>query len=329
MFQRILVPLDGSTRAEQALPVAARLARASNGTLLLLRAFSVPVVVPSYPAMSTTMAQTTADITIEENAAREYLQGLIGKGSLEGIHTEVAVEVGQAAASILSTTETSHIDLVVICSHGYTGFKRWLLGSVAEKVAHHSPVPVLLLHEEAQPLTNLPANVSSLQSVSVLVPLDGSALAEAALAPAAQLAEALSLPDEGAIHLIRAVVLPGSGQASQGERDAIINQAQQYLDAVVARLRQEQIAGSTGQQLSISCSVTIDDDIASGIIRVAESGEKTAGTEMDGRSEIIAMTTHGLSGLQQWAIGSVTQRVLQATTLPLLIVRSSRETKQP
>lgn len=325
MFQRILVPLDGSTRAEQALPVAASIARSCDGTLVLLRVVSPVLEITPYPAMAPAPLQPALDTTVEEDAARAYLEGLTSEkeGSLQGVRTELKTEVGQPAANILSTAETDQIDLIVICSHGYTGFKRWLLGSVAEKVAHHSPVPLLLLRRDA----HLPDSLSTGQAangISVLAPLDGSSHAEAALPLAAQLAVCLSPADKGAMHLVRVVVLPGTDQIGQGTRDAITKHAQQYLDAVIDRLRQGQLAGSVAQQLSLSCSVTVDDDIASGIIRIAESGEKAEGRDADGRSEIIAMSTHGFSGNSRWAMGSVAQRVLQATMLPLLIVRPSQ-----
>ena len=69
-------------------------------------------------------------------------------------------------------------------------------------------------------------------------------------------------------------------------------------------------------------AVTIDDDIASGIIRVAEASEETHDVSVSGGSNLIAMATHGYSGLQRWTLGSITERVLHATRLPLLVVPS-------
>jgi len=76
-------------------------------------------------------------------------------------------------------------------------------------------------------------------------------------------------------------------------------------------------------KLPITWSVTIDDDIAAGIIRVAEDGEGAEGVEVCDGSDVIVMATHGYSGLQRWAMGSITERVLHASRLPLLIVRPS------
>ena len=145
MFKRILVPLDGSARAQRTLPVAARLAHASDGTVVLLQVVEPVTDFVSYPAVDPWLIQSTRDTELEE--ARTYLESLTHVDSLQNVHTETTVIVGQAAAAILSVVQTHHIDLIVMYSHGYTGMKRLVLGSIAEKVAHHASVPVLLLRE--------------------------------------------------------------------------------------------------------------------------------------------------------------------------------------
>jgi nucleotide-binding universal stress UspA family protein len=95
--------------------------------------------------------------------------------------------------------------------------------------------------------------------------------------------------------------------------------ASEYLDALTRHLRENpEIAN-----LVLTSSVTIDDDIAEGIVRVAENGVDDEGDELFGGCDGIAMTTHGYSGLQRW-VGSVTERVLETTRLPLLTVRPSK-----
>ena len=170
MFHRILVPLDGSRRAEQALPIAARLARASRGTIVLLRAVSIPNEFASYLTLESIPMQSDIDAALDE--ASTYLRGITTISSLAGVHAETEVSLSQAAAAILSAVDSHHIDLIVLCSHGYTGLTRWLMGSVAEKVAHHSPMPVLVLREGGTlPVSSHPDAGSSWR---VLVPLDGS-----------------------------------------------------------------------------------------------------------------------------------------------------------
>ncbi|MGH2498392.1 MAG: universal stress protein [Ktedonobacteraceae bacterium] len=318
MFQRILVPLDGSTRAEQALPIAARLAHASNGTIVFLRVVNFPNQFVPHVALEPTATQAVIDTQLEE--AKNYLDHLARSNDLVNIHTETAVMVGQPAVNILSVVETRNIDLVVLCSHGYTGMTRWALGSVAEKVAHHCSVPVLLQRGEKPLLAGLPPHGRS--TLRALIPLDGSVLALTAIAPAAQLVTAASAPGGGALHLTQVVVMPGRGDVSQTEREAILQQAKQNLSATVEEMRAGLItAPGIDHKLSVTWSVTIGDDIATGIARMAESGEAIEGGGVFEGCDMIVMATHGYSGLQHWAVGSITERVLHATRLPLLIVR--------
>src|SRR5258708_10093057 len=99
---------------------------------------------------------------------------------------------GDIAPSLLQAIQRESIDLIVLCSHGYTGFKRWALGSVAQKVVRQSPVPVFLLREQHLQLTD-----KVVQPVRAAIALDGSSFAEAALLPTAHLVAALSSPSAG------------------------------------------------------------------------------------------------------------------------------------
>ena len=318
MLKRILVPLDGSARAEQALPVAARLAQAVGGTVVLLRVVTIPNEFVAYVTLEPIATQTVINEALDE--ARNYLKRLASSDNLQGIHTETEVLLGQAAATILSVVDSHHIGLIVLCSHGYTGMTRWVLGSVAEKVSQLAPVPVLVLREDGPlPVPPLPQEEEPL---SILVPLDGSVRAQAAIVPAARLIAALSAPAQGTLHLTRTVVLPNEARLSQAEREAIMQQAKEYLSSLADQVREDLLASPIANlKPSVTWFVTVDSDIAAGIIRVAEQGEDVEGTGMVGKSQVIAMATQGYSGLQWWVMGSITRRVLHATKLPLLIVR--------
>ncbi len=318
MFQRILVPLDGSSRAEQALPIAGRIAQASNGVLVLLRVASFPIDVISYPAGETGATSSIAEDVFEE--AKAYLNTVKSVSYLSGIHVEKEVALGHAAQRILSVVETNAIDLVVMCSHGRTGAKRWLIGSVAEKVAHHTPVPVLILRKGS--FAPPDSTSHSFDPLRVLVPLDGSAQAKAAIVPAGQLTAALSAPGRGSLHLTRVVALPTIDQERSGEPEASVQKTKRYLRSTVEHIREGLVASSLADlNLSITWSVCTDDDIAAGIIRVAENGEDAEGAGVFGRCQMIAMATHGRGAYQRLAMDSITERVLHGTSLPLLIVR--------
>ncbi|HET9922098.1 MAG TPA: universal stress protein [Ktedonobacteraceae bacterium] len=310
MLQRILVPLDGSELAEQAIPVAARLARAVAGEVVLAHVVFTP------------RAYQYGDFTeLDVKEAREYLETLRSREELSGVCTSVAVAVSiiHPAGGLLSLIEAQQIDLVVMCSHGYTGFKLWALGSVAEKVARHAPVPVLLLRQGGS--VPVGTHVELEGPVRALVPLDGSVLAKAALVPAAQVVSALAAPGKGALHLTRVVVCPHVEQLDDREREAVMHRAKRYLGQTIQHIREGLVAPAiTSLHLTLTWSVALDNDVASGILRVAESGEDAEGASTSARCDLIVMATHGYTGWQHLAVGSVTERVLHASRLPLLIV---------
>src|SRR5262249_27259297 len=140
------------------------------------------------------------------NQSKQYLAQVASSGALAGVETVTEVVDGAAAEGILSLASSQKADLIVMCSHGYTGFKRWMLGSIAHKVAWHSTTPVLILHENSHKLTSLSPNVG--HPIRALVALDGTPFTEAALMPAAQLVAACSAPAHGELHLTHLVKLP-------------------------------------------------------------------------------------------------------------------------
>src|SRR5215467_14874438 len=144
MYKRILLPLDGSARAEQAVRVAARVARALGGSVILLRVATAPIDTGKYS--STWYVEETVDADLAD--ASSYLEKIAGSDELAGINTEVKAFTGAVAPTILSAAQSFHANLIVMCSHGYTGFKRWALGSVADKITHHSSIPALVLRDK-------------------------------------------------------------------------------------------------------------------------------------------------------------------------------------
>jgi len=316
MFERILVPLDGSPRAEQALPVAARIARASGGSVILLQVVSPPIDYGG--GLTQTPLMTEEVIETELALSSSYLDRVAKARELAEIETTTEVMFGLPAQDILAIAESRLVDLIVMCSHGRTGFTRWVLGSVAQKIAHHCPVPLLVLREgKLLPLESPP---DAARHLTALVPLDGSPLAEAALVSAANLVAALVAPAAGALHLMQ-VVKQLSTTADEGFitqlNEETVERAKTYLMSVKERLQ----AGLKDRKLTIIWSVALDADAADAIIGTAEQREQQEGAEGLGGCDLIAMSTHGRSGLERWVMGSVMERVLGATKLPMLIVR--------
>jgi len=131
MFERILVPLDGSPVAERAIPAVACIARAFGGSVIMLSVVTPPV---SSGKFSSPEAYPKVGTDEELAEATEYLKTLAQSEQLGGITTQVHALVGGAAQTIIAAASSLHADLIVLCSHGYTGFQHWRLGSVAEKV---------------------------------------------------------------------------------------------------------------------------------------------------------------------------------------------------
>ncbi len=316
MFQRILVPLDGSPRAERALPVAAQVARASGGSVLLVQVVSPPIDYGGGLAREPLLTEQV--IETEMAVASRYLDRVAKAHELIGITTTTDVIFGLPAQDILAEVESQAVDLIVMCSHGRTGFTRWALGSVAQKVARHCPVPVLVLRA-GKPVP--PASrADAARPLSALVALDGSPLAETALALAANLVVALAAPAPGALHLMQVVkVFPQT--AEEGFVSDLNEEALARAKAYLAAVKQRSQETFRDLKLSITWSVALDSDVADAIIGTAEHGEHVEGAEGFGGSDLIAMATHGRGGLERWVMGSVTERVLEATTLPMLVVR--------
>ncbi len=324
MFQQILVPLDRSARAEQAIPVAAHIARASGGSVLLLQVVTTPIDYGPYRSHFSVLMQEKLEAN--HNAALYYLASVAYSKDLVGVEKNVEVLSGDPAESILSLVHTRRFNLIVMCSHGYAGLKRWRLGRVAQKVARHSSVPVLVLQEGA---ALAPTLAGAARPIQALVGLDGSALAEEVLAPVAHLVAALSVPAHGALHLLQVIRMPAADSRPRYQvflSSGSVKQAQQaaeaYLKAVADRLRQGELADL---QLSITSSVAMGIDVADTIIRLAEHGEGAIGMNVIDGFDLIAMATFGRGGVQRWIMGSVADRVLGATKLPMLIVRPQRQ----
>jgi nucleotide-binding universal stress UspA family protein len=287
MFKRILVPLDGSPLAEQALPLAATLAGRLNGDIVLFSALAED----DHFGDSESAREAVA---IGRAAAADYLARQKSVLTSGGIDVETRLSSGRPHSQIASACKQERIDLVVMTTHGRSGVARLTLGSVADKVLRTSSAPVILVH----PTVDGPP-VESIDRI--IVALDGSELAEFALPVAEELARELGCE----IKLVRAVLPPMAFYAAEYIPgpvtliDLLEKDASEYVQKAAAAMR--------GKGLSVS-GVTGMDNPAEFIHREARPGD------------LIVMTTHGRSGVDRWFLGSVADAVVRRGDIPVLLL---------
>jgi nucleotide-binding universal stress UspA family protein len=306
MFRTMLVPVDGTELAERALAYAVALARPADGHVILLRAeplawqahrpvrrASAVVAGPSRLAWLTPV-EPQARITLEAAAARVQAEGVTAEVDFQRYqHGDM-----EPADAILAAARERQADLVIVSTHGRSGFARWYYGSVADQIVRGADIPVMLVHaavERQWPEDRAPR---------ILVPLDGSPLAENILDPIGRLASQLSAE----IVLLRVVerhplgVYGVSPHPAQSLLAADLADARGYLADILDRIRR------------VGMSVT-----ARTVVGVPSTTIATVAQEEG--VDVIAMATHGRGGLRRLAVGSVADSTLQETTVPLLLVR--------
>jgi nucleotide-binding universal stress UspA family protein len=296
-YRTILLALDGSFLAERAIRYAEHLARLASARLILLRA------VEAYPSPSGDALE--AEIAAVQQG-EEYLEAveeqLNGSGAAP-LTVERKVVYGSAGEAILDAVRQQRPDLLVMATHGLTGLRRLLYGSVSDHVLRHVAVPLLLVPAWADMTWEHTA------PRRMLVPLDGSSFAEQALEPASQLARVLG----AGIVLLRVVGNAGVSENDQepsnrapratgtGPTDAVF-EARRSLDGYAAWFQR---AGHT---------VEIE-------VEAGAAAETIARVAARRNVDAIAMATHGRSGVARVVLGSVAGGTLQRAQAPLLLVR--------
>lgn len=142
MYKKILVPLDGSPVAEAVLPHAEALAKAENAELIILRVPNIPA--GEYIALDPVVASTIRKDIRDE--ASDYVTKTVDHLKKDDIKVTGLTKEGSVPDVILEVAEETHADMIAMSTHGRTGVKRWLMGSVADKIVRHTHIPVMLIH---------------------------------------------------------------------------------------------------------------------------------------------------------------------------------------
>lgn len=302
MYQSILLPLDGSSFAEEALPLGGLLARQFDGDLHLVH------VIRPIPDVDFKTPQDDMDWRSKlREAASGALGDLASELRADGVRVQAEVREGRVVETLLQSIVDVSADLAVLTSHGAGGFRRWWLGSVADALIRRSRIPVLLVRpwDETE---DLPSEDGP-RFRTILVPLDGSSASENALEHAVRLQEKLG----GRLVLVRVVPSPlevGSmygipsvrleGDSHREHRE----EAARYLDEVAEGLDGE-----------VERRVVEASGAAEGVLDAA----RVTGTDL------IVLSSTGRGGFSRTVLGSVADKVIRGAAPPVLVVPPPQE----
>jgi nucleotide-binding universal stress UspA family protein len=292
---QILVPLDGSTFAESALPLALALSKKTKAGIHLL------TVVEPIPAFA---------YEEWESATKEWSEGYLANVAERispntGGKVTTALHTGHVVETLMAEVKSSKADLVIMATHGRGMLSRAWLGSVADGFMRQAEVPVMYVRPEEG---KTPAAAPRADFETLLVPLDGSELSESALAHATDFGELFG----SAYHLTRIVsypidiaspYLPHTVQMNQSILADAKSGAAEYLEDHADRMRK--------RGLRVTTSVIVDTQAGHGILSEADAVG----------CDLIAMSTHGRRGVGRVVLGSTADKVLRGTHVPLLLHR--------
>ena len=301
MYTRIIAPLDGSPLPERVVPYVRTLARELRLPVTLLQVIDPNLIASfSHPAQKPHFDDIAAGMKAKSVGYLRELAPSFG----EFVKVDPSVEIGNPAEAIIGKAAGDPKILIAMTTHGRSSGQRWVMGSVAGKVLRAARNHLLLVRPDDEPVK---INEEILLK-TVLVPLDGSKLAEKALPVAMELAQAI----RAEIILLRAYALAMSIYSADEDFAPQIDQlngrlrveAEDYLDRKVRELKEKGI-----EKVS---SVLLE---GPGPTEIIDFAKKTP-------DNLVAMCTHGRSGIGRWVLGSVTERVAQYTGDPVLIVRA-------
>lgn len=312
----ILVPLDGSPFGRRALPLACEIVRRTEGSLHL-----VSVQVP-WPLTETTPTPSGIMIDAEKTIAddlRRHLDETAESLTDQGFEVTVGLRVGVVDQEILDACEAAGCDLIAMSTHGRGGFERIWLGSVADRVARHAPVPVLLVpggeaddergrqsNAETEPAAAPPEDDATIRTL--IIPLDGSPFSEQALQPATALGDLF-----GADYVLFRAVRPRVTVGSPYVAHAVhVEQELLEIERGTAKHDMDQVAdGFEEAGFTATVAVAEQAEPVDGLLRLANAEPGT----------VIAMTTHGRGGLRRAVLGSTADKVLRGSRRPVLLIR--------
>jgi len=295
MYNKILVPLDGSELAEAALPYAEELAGrlGSEIKLICVSESAEDQHIQQYDIKR--IAKTTKD------GAEKYLREPEGRE----IKVEPVILTGHPAEEIVNYAGKENIGLIVMATHGWSGIKRWTLGSVADKVVRATKQPVALIRAKG----DRPQVRDMGMLNNALVPLDGSKESEAVIPYIEELASKLQTE----IVLFQ-VMEPAYHTYAGGEGAVAVSYTKEEMEPLKANAKE--YLEKIGNLLEEKGITTMSE------VRVGKAADEIVKLADEIHADIVAMSTHGRSGISRWAFGSVADKVLRGANTPVLLVRA-------
>ena len=306
-MKTILVPLDGSSIAEQALPYVQQLAPVLGARVQLLRAATedeqerflarqrgLPMDAASSPPPPVC---TLCTLTARCQHTDCYLAGQAELLRVQGVEAYGDTRVGAAAAVIAASAAQWPATLIAMATHAHTGLRRWVRGSVTDQVVHETTIPLVLVRSTAH------VAPPERMLTRILVPLDGSAFASQALPLAIELARGAQA--ELTLVWVAAASIDAYMRGYPSEADLRRLLREQVLRAYAA------VAGGIPKEPVPSTAAIV----------LGPTAETIAEEARRRRAGLIVMATHGYTGLQRWRLGSVADALLRLTPTPLLLVR--------
>lgn len=296
--QLIVVPLDGSELSERAIPYAVLYARTFGGRLLF-----VTIWEGADDALVNVLPAVADDLLKEgERYYEKYLAKVARKYMSEGVKIDAEVLTGKPAETILKLIEQRHADVIALATHGRSGLGRWWYGSFAGEVAQEARIPRLIVGPKV-----LSQPTKAIKVDAILVPLDGSKLAESALEHGLRIAKAFG----AALHIVQ-VISPVSQTFLFDTPSAtsvdIVTQIEQGVEGYLKGVGQRYAS----QAKVMTC-----------VLRGAPADELVEYVEAHG-VDLVVMASHGRGGLVRVALGSVADRVLQSDA-PVFLIRPTEE----
>lgn len=322
--------------------MARAMARAAGATLVLLRVMPVDVERPPMvdvasgsahalnddPAFGTDQGLLRAAATQDADAATRLLQIEVDALTAAGLRARPRVAQGAVAEAILDAAKAEQADLIAMSTHGRGGLGRFLLGSVADRVALHAPVPVLLIRS-GQPARELsPEGDARIRRI--LVPLDGSELAASALPGAADLARATGAQ----ITLLRAMPEPLEAAARAGSARVVMSMTDSMLagtsrqrsepipDVYAAAVEHEREAAQSSLDLAAAPLLRQDLKVDS-VVMFGPAAECILDVARERDVDLVAIATHGRSGIRRFLAGSVAERIIRYSETPVCLWRAT------